>query len=277
MKVRVENIDWNASWKAAKAGSTSRRRDSKSWNRRAPSFAKRQTHKSNYADQFISILKPKPDWHVLDVGCGPGTLAIPLAKCVASVTALDFSETMLDILKKRCKAEGVTNVTPVLARWEDDWDTLKIRAHDVAIASRSLNDGDLQKTIDKLNQYSKKQTCITFLVGDGPFDRSIFEAVGRPFHPRPDYIYFINLLHQMGIYANLSFTVHTDNRTYADHEDALEASNWMLEPMTAKETERLKTWFKDKLIFKNGNWVLQGKRSVRWAVMWWEKSRIITT
>lgn len=271
MKVRVEKIDWNASWKAAQARSHNRRKGADAWNRRAPSFARHQKRKSNYANQFLEIIKPKPDWQILDIGCGPGTLAVPLARRVASVTALDFSEVMLDLLKERCKQEGVTNVTPVLASWEDDWKSLGIGAHDMAIASRSLMDGDLQKTVDKLNRYSKQQACITFIAGDGPFDRRIFEAAGRPFHPRPDYIYLVNLLHQMGIYASLSFTVHPDYRTYADHEDAIVASRWMLEPMTAQEKDRLMSWLKRNLVYKEGEWALPDKRIVRWAVIWWDK------
>ena len=95
-------IDWNRAWredyKAKVRGS-----DQEFWNRRAPSFSEHVEGDDgdDYADPFLDIMEPQPEWSVLDVGCGPGTLACPLAKIVRRVTAIDFSPVMLDILRDR--------------------------------------------------------------------------------------------------------------------------------------------------------------------------------
>jgi ubiquinone/menaquinone biosynthesis C-methylase UbiE len=55
----------------------------------------------------------QPGMRVLDIGCGPGRLTIPLAKHVGSngeVTALDLQEKMLEKLKKRIEYNHLKNV-----------------------------------------------------------------------------------------------------------------------------------------------------------------------
>lgn len=47
---------------------------------------------------------------VLDLGCGPGTLTIPLAAVVGEVVAMDPDPGMLDMGRRRAQADGVTNV-----------------------------------------------------------------------------------------------------------------------------------------------------------------------
>jgi ubiquinone/menaquinone biosynthesis C-methylase UbiE len=54
---------------------------------------------------------------VLDAGCGPGRLTLPLAKAVGpggGVVALDGQPAMLSRLEGRLRAEGVKNVRPLL-------------------------------------------------------------------------------------------------------------------------------------------------------------------
>jgi SAM-dependent methyltransferase len=50
---------------------------------------------------------------VLDAGCGPGRLTVPVAKAVGptgEVVALDSQRAMLEKLERRLEAEGITNV-----------------------------------------------------------------------------------------------------------------------------------------------------------------------
>lgn len=56
---------------------------------------------------------------VLDVGCGPGTLALPLSPKVASVTALDEAEGMLLALNEERRARGMDNIFTKMSSWKD--------------------------------------------------------------------------------------------------------------------------------------------------------------
>jgi ubiquinone/menaquinone biosynthesis C-methylase UbiE len=68
--------------------------------------------------RLISRLDLAPGMRVLDAGCGPGRLTIPLARAVGpggEVVALDGQPEMLAKLERRLEAEGITNVRPLRA------------------------------------------------------------------------------------------------------------------------------------------------------------------
>jgi ubiquinone/menaquinone biosynthesis C-methylase UbiE len=67
---------------------------------------------------LISRLDLAPGMRVLDAGCGPGRLTIPLARAVGpggEVVALDGQPEMLAKLGRRIADEGITNVRPLRA------------------------------------------------------------------------------------------------------------------------------------------------------------------
>jgi len=266
----VKTIDWNHVWRARLARCGSTKRDAGFWDGRAASFAKSITEKA-YADQFLAIMKPEAHWSVLDMGCGSGALAIPMAKRVSSITAVDFSGAMLDIIHKQCADQTIRNITTILGGWEDDWEKLGIEPCDVAVASRSLTIDDLQACILKLNDIARKRVYIVTVAGDGPHDRRIFDAVGRSFRPGPDYIYNYNMLYQMGIFANVAFIEEKRNRTYNSPEEAAASMHWMFDELNAQEEAKLAAFLEEHLIFQDESWRLSYENMIRWAVIWWEK------
>jgi len=69
-------------------------------------------------ERLIRRLDLAPGMRVLDAGCGPGRLTIPLARAVGpdgEVIALDGQREMLGKLERRLEAEGLRNVRPVRA------------------------------------------------------------------------------------------------------------------------------------------------------------------
>ncbi len=262
-------IDWNDVWKKTQEKKHAPTRDPKFWDKRAPEFA-RHASSSDYIGQFIAIMKPESYWSVLDIGCAAGTLAIPLSPSVRSITALDRSSAMLSLLEERCHAQARKNIRIINGRWEDDWESLGIGKHDVVIASRSLILDDLREAIGKLMQFAGKRIYISTLVDDGPHDRAIIEAVGRKFNNGPDYIVVYNLLRDMGIYANVSFTINREVKLFTDLDDAVDAMRWMLHEMTPEEEILLRGHLQMTLIKENGYWKLPYRRTVRWAVLWWD-------
>lgn len=270
--INVERIDWNMAWKERRARRTSSPHDSQFWDKRAPSFA-RNVAETGYAESFMKIMDPKPTWSVFDMACGPGTLAIPLANRVRTITAADFSGTMLAILEGQMKEKEIGNIRTVKASWEDNWEEKDIGVHDAVISSRSLVVHDLREGIMKLEKYARERVYISTIVGDGPFDRRIFEAIGRKLDMHPDYIYNYNLLYQMGIHANVAFIENQDNKTYASRAQALESLRWMFGDMTANEEDLLSTYLDRHLAGETGRWMMDNPRTIKWAVLWWDKEK----
>jgi SAM-dependent methyltransferase len=269
----VEAIDWNAVLRAY--GETRRqaqRNDGVAyWNKRAPSFAD-HAGKTHYPEAFLRILQPAPAWSVLDMGCGAGTLALPLAGRVARITAVDQSEKMLELLGAEVARRGIRNIAAIRARWEDDWDAAGIGQHDVAVASRSLITDDARAAIAKLVRAARRRVAISTVVGDGPHDRRLCEAVGRPLGRRADYVCLYHLLHQMGIHAEVSFIREERQPAFASVSELIESRRWMFPEITPDEERRLSGFVAAHLSETAGGWTLDYPHVCNWAVFHWDKS-----
>lgn len=263
-------LNWNEIWRESrkqKIGTGGRR----NWNRKAGSFA-RTTKRSVYAQNFIANIKPRQFDTVFDIGCGPGTLAIPLARMVWSITAIDISQAMVNILEESCRQEGLTNVNCQCLSWQDDWDAAGIAEHDLVIASRSMVVDDLEEAIVKMSRKARKKVYISSLVGDGPFDRRIFTAIGRPLYRGPDYLCIYNMLNQMGILADVCFLKGASrSQEYRDVEDAITSFRWMTGQLTTLEENLLYDFFSRHFVRTASGWTLDYHHTARWAIISWNK------
>jgi 2-polyprenyl-3-methyl-5-hydroxy-6-metoxy-1,4-benzoquinol methylase len=69
--------------------------------------------RTNRAAVIVAHLDVQPGMAVLDVGCGPGRLTIPLAKAVGpqgEVVAVDIQAGMLQRARQKAEAEQLTNI-----------------------------------------------------------------------------------------------------------------------------------------------------------------------
>lgn len=75
------------------------------------------------ADLLVRRLDIAPGMRVLDAGCGPGRLTVPLAEAVGvegEVAAVDAQPPMLRKLEVRLKSRGITNVKLLRATLGED-------------------------------------------------------------------------------------------------------------------------------------------------------------
>lgn len=64
-----------------------------------------------WAQDSFERLSIKPEFRVLDMATGPGTVAVKIAPFVSTVLALDFSPQMIKQLQRRIDALGVRNIS----------------------------------------------------------------------------------------------------------------------------------------------------------------------
>ena len=126
---------------------------------------------------------------ILDIGCGTGAFALPLALQGASVTALDISENMLKRLTAEAQHRGIHGVKTIRASWKNiDPYNAGLSGHfDVVLSALSIAVGT-KKDILKMDECSK-QWCICIASGKirrGALCEQILRAFRAPLNPRPD-------------------------------------------------------------------------------------------
>lgn len=80
------------------------------WDLVAPTYAEGVLQWIAYVDEALRLLPLTSSDRVLDVACGPGTLAFRAAKTAARVDAVDFSPGMIEEVVARAARENVKNV-----------------------------------------------------------------------------------------------------------------------------------------------------------------------
>ena len=117
--------DWNEIWKARQSLHESSKDvddPSHNWNKRENAERYDSTSRSEYDDRVkttIASLTLNRNIRVLDIGAGPGTLAIPLSPLVKDITAVEPGAGMVEILRKRAEQENLRNITCVQKTWEE--------------------------------------------------------------------------------------------------------------------------------------------------------------
>lgn len=151
-------------------------------------------------------LEIDPSWTVLDIGSGPGTLSLPLARRVKRVTVVEPSHAMVKRLKRHIAEDGLSNIRILPDKWEHLSDD-EVGQHDVVIASYSLAFPDIREALLKMDRLAKRQVHLYWFAGVPSWERIRVDLYPRIFgrdhvcHPMSDVLY--NLLYTLGIYADV--------------------------------------------------------------------------
>lgn len=131
------------------------------WNKRSENYSRNidKDQRKKKIDEILEFLEEagfNPEGsRVLDIGCGPGTLSLPLSKFGAEVTALDISSGMLNRLKDTVTKEALPVDIIECSWWTADIDELGFRKeYDLVIASMTPAIRDIEN-FDKMIACSK--------------------------------------------------------------------------------------------------------------------------
>jgi ubiquinone/menaquinone biosynthesis C-methylase UbiE len=275
----INKIDWNSIWREGAIFFGGKADKVTSWNRAAPMFNTKYT-KSDYGKRVIERLKLQADWTVLDVGAGPGLLALPMAKACKHVTALDGASEMLRYLKQNAEREGVSNITYVNKLMGDTTIGVDIPQHDIVIASRSMGwEHDVRTFLKRMDEAAKRYAYLTWGAEERTFDIAMYKAIGRPYGETREYIILYNLLYQMGIRANIEIFESTQqhrfyssiDETVSRLRDRFKRMN-MNRELTPQEETKLRKFLEENLTqTSDGTFTFNGGGMHRNALIWWDK------
>ena len=269
-KITYDDLNWHELWQNARSKKSWTAKGPADWDKKASSFAARNSD-SPYVSLVLEHLPIDSSMSILDAGSGPGTLSLPLAQKVQSVTALDYSQGMLEVLRQTAAKKKLDNITTILGSWEDNWDDLHIGRHDICIASRSLSVANLQGALGKLNDHAKQYVFVADRISPTPFDPGAFQAVGRPFRSGPDYIYTINTLYSMGIHPCVDIISLKQETSFSSEDAAFESYSWMFKDMSKTERESLRGYLRENSTrCSDGSILVKRAQPPRWALIWWK-------
>ncbi len=143
------------------------------WSRRAASW----DHGDNpglakVVKAVISAAGPVAGQIVLDMGCGTGQLAIPLAHEAAQVIAVDVSQSMIDLLASNAREAGLQNIVGHVGAVESM--DLPAASIDLAVSNYALHhlrDPDKVRLIKATTKWLKPRGRI--VIGDMMFGRGL--------------------------------------------------------------------------------------------------------
>lgn len=233
---QTENVRcWIDCWKAAVPNEAAVTDDVQAarWDKRACHFAQhRDEDKSRKRTAGVFALLEEAGFYpegatVLDIGCGPGSLSLPLARAGADVTALDISTGMLDRLREAAEREDLPINAVECSWWTADIDELGLREKfDLVIASMTPGVRDVE-TFDRMMACSRKFCYYSnFIRRDSDrAQKEIFEEIlGEKQHNHshgPGLIYPFMYLYVLGYRPLLRFS-HTQRTRDLDWVEASE-------------------------------------------------------
>lgn len=269
------DIDWAAAWRE-RQGRRAHPETPAFWDNRAADYAQ-AAGTSSYAQQFVERMGLKAGETVLDMGCGPGTLSIPLARSGHHVYACDFSSSMLDELERAASKQGVSDLVHAqLLSWDDDWEGSVPPVCDIAIASRSIATDDLADALAKLDGHARRRVCVTLATGLSPrVDAVLHAAIGRRQSRYPDCVFAFNILWQMGVRPEMSYIDSAHPDVFESFEAAIDKYAQVLDA-TPAERERLIAYSREHLHETMGDdgvarWEYDHVRVTSWAFLAWNK------
>lgn len=68
-----------------------------------------------FAIEIVDCIKPNKTKNALEFGCGTGLLSFELKDAFSTITLVDTSEGMINVLKEKIEKQGIKNFKPLLA------------------------------------------------------------------------------------------------------------------------------------------------------------------
>lgn len=190
---------------------------------------------------------------VLDVGAGTGRFSLTLAPLARHITAVEPNAAMLGYLRHDADEQGLTNIATLQSTWQDAPESL---AADVVIGSHVLYPiVDIEPFLEKLIT-ATGHICYIYMRATS--NDALTGHLWKHFHGDerllpPGYIHALDVLYEMGIYADVEVVKLPVMLSYPSFDVAVEevAEQLILSDEDAARKE-LRQLLEDWLVERNG-------------------------
>lgn len=204
---------------------------------------------------------------VLDVGAGIGRWALPMARKVRRVTAVEPLQGMRQVLVERAAAQRITNLDVLDAPWL----TAQVPPHDAVVAAHATyTTTDLLGFVRKM-EMSARQSCYLALrvpAHDGIIGE-LSERINRRWHDSPNFVVGYNLLLSAGFHPNVLMEPTAVRRwTDPTPEAAMARAKRHLHLDDDRHDAVIREVLSHRLVFADG--IYRWPDGMRSALIWWD-------
>ncbi|MTK63731.1 MAG: class I SAM-dependent methyltransferase [Methanobacterium sp.] len=264
----LNEINWSYYWqKELKELPPSNK--SKDWDNIAKKF-KTWMKKDDYPKKLLERIETKPNYSVLDIGCGEGTITLDIAKKVSDVTCIDLSTEMLDLLYQKANKEGINNLTYLQGDMLDI-SLESIGKKDVVVASRCLNGVmEIETILRKINNIGNNVYLTLRHSENLNYQNNTSNIIKREYPKYPSYMYVCNILHKIGITANVEKLSCETLNIYEDMDEVIDRYCWKMGGLNHDEETLLRKHFEKILVTNKEGYLENPEESSDWILIWWK-------
>jgi len=209
---------------------------------------------------------------VLDIGAGPGTLAVPLALSGCSVTVVEPSSAMGKGMETYRALTNAPPIPEIRKTWEEATPD-EIGTHDYVIASRSLMMGNIRDCMLKMDAAANIAVHLFWFLIPPSLSRGNIDLWpllhGEPYRYEPTADILWNVLYQLGIYANLTIDSKRVGQKFAGLDEMRQDYYTRLVAKTEEQKEIVNTYLDKHVVRTEKGYVFPGTSMT--AHIWWEK------
>ena len=224
------------------------------------------------ADPLLEYLlqQVSPTQTLIDVGAGGGRMALPLALRCRSVTAVEPSESMAEVLVSQARDHGISNVSTVVARWED----AAVEPADVVLSVNVLYVvHDVEAFVRKMGDHAKDRVLVVLYESAptsriAPIWRQVHgsERLSLPAAPQ-----LREALRELGISYSQDLIPAPQTRGYDSPNHALDQiSRRLYLAVDDPKRERLAQILDAQLKESDGSWRIKGEAPLAPVVISWK-------